>query len=113
MAAGRGFRVALTDNNHDLYAALPEAFGHFDRHRVASAGRRDQRAVFRRDLEIAEDALREAGNIFQEHRLPLAVRANDGIVKGEREFDNRVEAGEGTVTRPHLFHEDSAVARTE
>ena len=39
-----------------------------------------------------KDALGEAGNIFEEHRLALAVRADDEVVERERKFDDRVES---------------------
>src|SRR6185503_11603967 len=113
MTTRRDLGMALADDRHDLYAALAETFGHLDRHRVAAAGRRHQRAVLRRNVEIAKDALGEARDVFKEHRLALPVRAHDRIVKSERQFHNRVETGKRTVARPHFFNEYAAVARAK
>ena len=88
-------------------------FGHFDRDDVAAAGGDDQGGIFRRQIEVSQDARGEAGNVFEEHGLALAVGADDRVVKREREFDDGVEAGEGAVTRPHFFDQDSAVAGAE
>ena len=34
-----------------------------------------------RKREVAQDALGQTGDIFQKHRLPLAVGAHDEVVK--------------------------------
>ena len=47
-----------------------------------------------RQVEIAEDALGEAGDVLEEHRLPLAVGADDEVVERQRQLDDRVEARE-------------------
>ena len=42
-------------------------------------------------------------HVLQEHRLPLPVRADDRVVKGHRQLDDRVEPRERPVAREHLL----------
>jgi hypothetical protein len=53
----------------------------------------------------------KAAYVFQEHRLSLAVRSDHQVVETQGKLDDRVEPGEGPVTRPHFFDENAAVAR--
>ena len=94
------------DDGDDAHAAALELLGDLDGHDVAAARGDDERAVLRREIEVAQDAFSEPAHVFEEHRLPLAVRADDEIVKGKREFDDRIEAGKRTVTRPHFLDHD-------
>jgi hypothetical protein len=65
------------------------------------------------EVEVAQDAVREAADVFEEHGLTLAVRADDEVVEGQRELDDGIEARKGAVTRPHFLDEDAAVAGAE
>src|SRR5439155_1136350 len=69
--------------------------------------------VRRLQVEVAKDALRETGDVFQEHRLALAVRAHDGSVEREGQLDDGIEAGKGAVAGPHLLDHDAAVPGAE
>ena len=48
--------------------------------------------------------------MLEKHGLALAVGTNDHVVKSEREFDDRVEAGKTAVARKHLFHKNARMA---
>ena len=50
-------------------------------------------------------------DVLQEHRLPLAVGADDGVVIGHRQLDDRVEARERPVAREHLLDRHPRMAR--
>ena len=63
--------------------------------------------------EISQDAFGQPAHVFQEHRLPLAVGADDEIVKRQRQFDDRIEARERAVARPHFLDHDAAVPGAE
>ncbi len=67
----------------------------------------------RRQIEVPQDALGQPGNVFQKHRLPLAVRSHHQIVKAERKFDDGIESGKRAVARPHFLHDNAAVAGAE
>ena len=108
--AGAGFAVGAGDDRDHLHATPLELLRHLDGHDVATAGRDDERAVLRRELEIPENARGEAGDVFEEHGLTLAVRADDEVVEAQGEFDDGIEAGKRSVTRPHFLHENPAVA---
>ena len=71
------------DNGHDAYPPPAKVLGHFDRHHGATARRRHQRRIAGCEIEVAQNALRQAAGIFQEHRLPLTVRPDDEIVKAQ------------------------------
>jgi hypothetical protein len=111
--AGAGLGVPGGDDGDDLEAAAAEAFGHFDGDDVAAAGGDDQGGVLGVEVEIAEDAFGEAGHVFEEHGLALAVRTDHQVMEAEGEFDDRVEAREGAVAGPHFLDQDSAVAGAE
>lgn len=111
--AGAGFGMETGDDGHDLEAAPAEAFGHFHGDDVAAAGGDDEGGVLGAEVEVAKDAIGEAGDIFEEHGLALAVRADDEVVEAEGEFDDGVEAGEGTVTRPDFLDQNPAMAGAE
>ena len=66
-----------------------------------------------RRAAFAEDALGEAGNIFEEHRLALAVRADDEVVERKRQLDDGIKARERSVAGPHLLDEDAGMAAAE
>jgi len=54
---------------------------------ITSAG------VFVRQAEVAEDALGEPADVFEKHRLPLPVRADDQVVKRQGQLDDRMKPG--------------------
>ena len=66
-----------------------------------------------RQIEVAQNAFGQPADILQEHRLPLAVRADDQVMKAQRQLDDRIEAGERAVARPHFLDQNPAVARAE
>ncbi|MFM1945199.1 MAG: hypothetical protein RI897_4181 [Verrucomicrobiota bacterium] len=107
---GAGFRVLFTDDGDDLDAAFLEACGYFDGDEVTAAGGDDEGGVGGADGEVAEDTFGEAGDIFEEHGLALAVGADDKVMEAEGEFDDGVEAGEGAIAGPHFFDHDTAMA---
>ena len=111
--AAAGFAVLSADDGDDFQAAELELLGHLDGDDVAAAGRGDKGAVGRVNIEVAQDALREAGDIFEEHGLALAIGADHDVMKRERKLDDGVEAGEGSVAGPHFLDENSAVPATE
>ena len=112
-ARGGRLRVRAADERHDADAALLELLGHLDRHDVAAARGHDERGVARVEGVVAQNAFGEAADVFEKHRLPLAIRADDQVVEREREFDDRVEAGKRAVARPHLLDHDARVAGAE
>ena len=63
---------------------------------------------------IAPKTIRpEPLDVLQEHRLPLAVGADDRVVEGHRQFDDRVEPRERSVPREQLLDRHPRVARAE
>ena len=113
VAADAGLAVRGADDGGDFHAAFLKLLGHLDRDDVAAAAGDDEGAVTGHEIEVAQDAVRQAADVFEEHGLPLAVRADDGVVGGEGEFDDRVEAGEGAVARPHFLDHHATMARPE
>src|SRR5438128_1996113 len=113
MPALAGLRMLSTDNRDYLYSTLLEGLRNFNGHDIAATRRSHQRGIARRQIEVAQNAFREAGNIFQEHRLPLSIGAHDKVMKTQRKLDDGIEAGERAVARPHFLDENAAVARTE
>ena len=105
--------MSAADDRHDLHAAMLKPLRHLDRHDIAAARRNHERGVLGRQVEVPQDPLGQAAHVFQEHRLPLAVRADDEVVKAQREFDDRIETGERAVARPHLLDHDAAMAGAE
>src|SRR5918994_3886980 len=89
------------------------ALGDLDRDGSAAAGAEDEHHVRRLQLEVGEDRLRQALDPLDEHRLALAVGADDLRVEGHRELDDRVEARIGAVAREHLLDRDPRVAGAE
>ena len=76
--------------------------------------RRDgQEAVVGRRREVPPEDRAEPLDVLQEHRLPLAVGADDRVVIGHRQLDDRVEARERAVPREHLLDGHPRVARAE
>jgi hypothetical protein len=73
--------VAAADDRRDAQAAPLKQLGHLDRHDVAAAGADHQGRVLRRQVEIPQDPLGQPAHVFEEHRLPLPVGADDGVVK--------------------------------
>jgi len=91
--AGGRFAVGFADDGDDADFAFLKLFGHFSG-RCCNRWRKSRAPIFSREREIAQDALGEAADIFEVHGLALAVGADDRIVKGERKFDDWIEAGE-------------------
>ena len=113
MPAAAGFRMFTADDGNDLDSTLAKLLSHLDRHRIATAGRRHERRVLGRQIEIPQNAFRQSADVLQKHRLPLAVGTHHEIVKAQRQLDDGVESGEGTVARPHFLDQNPAVARAE
>ncbi len=83
------------------------------RHGRQAAGREDDHHVVRPEREVRQDDLGEPGRPLDEHRLALAVRADDLGVERHRQLDHRVEARVRAVAREHLLDRDARVARPE
>ena len=113
VAAGASFAVRGADDGGDLDAALLKLLGHLDGDNIAAAAGDDEGAVAGLEIKVAQDATGEAADVFEKHGLPLAIRADDEIVEGQRELDDGIEARKGAVTRPHFLDEDAAVAGAE
>lgn len=109
--AGAGMGDADQGDHRD--APAMEGLGDFYGNHIASAGGDHQGAVLGGEIEVAEDAFSEAGDVFEEHGLALAVGADHQVMEREGEFDDGIETGEGTVTRPEFLDEDAGVAGTE
>ena len=86
---------------------------HLDRHGRRAAGREDHHHVRRAEGEVREDDLGQAGCPLDEHRLALAVRADDLGVERHRQLDHRVEPRVRAVAREHLLDRDARVAGPE
>ena len=67
----------------------------------------------RAEGEVRQDDLGEAGRPLDEHRLALAVGADDLGVERHRQLDDRVEARVRAVAREHLLDRDARVAGAE
>ena len=83
----------------------PGAHGHLDRHGRGAAGAEHHHRVGRAQVEVGQDRLGQPLDALDEHRLALAVGADDLRVEGHRELDHRVEARDrsrsaGTSPRP-------------
>ena len=65
------------------------------------------------NVKFDEDDLGEARRPLDEHRLALAVGADDLGVERHRQLDHRVEAGIRAVAREHLLDRDPRVAGPE
>ena len=63
--------------------------------------------------EVGEDDLGQARHALDEHRLALAVGADDLRVEGHRQLDDGVEARIRAVAREHLLDRDARVAGAE
>ena len=111
--AGAGRGVGLADDGGHAHSLPLELLGHFHRHQIAAAGGDHQRGILRCQREIAQDPFGQAADVFQEHRLPLPIGANDQIVKRNRQLDDGIETGKGAVTGPHLLDHDARVAAAE
>ena len=113
VAAGAGLAVDGADDGGDLHAAPLKLLGHLDGDDIAAAAGDDEGAVAGFKVKVSQDAGGEATDVFEEHGLTLAIGPDDEVVKGEGELDDRIEAGEGAVTRPHFLDKDAAVAGAE
>src|SRR5688572_7337348 len=113
MLAAAGFRVLAADDHDHFEAALFEALSHFNRHNVAPARRRDERTIFRPQIEVAQNSFGKAADVFQEHRLTLPVWPDDEVVKAKGKFNDRIEPRKRTITRPHFLHKNPAVTRSK
>ena len=73
------------------------------------------RAAHRHSAEfsVADDLGGEARDVLEEHRLPLAVGADDEVVERQRQLDDRVKSGEAAVARELYFDWDARVAGAE
>ena len=109
----RRHRLLDRGNRDDLQAAGPRAARELHRNRGRTAGREDHHDIARPEREVVEDHLGEAGHPFDEHRLALAVGADDLGVEGHRQLDDRVEARVRTVAREHLLDRNPRMARPE
>ena len=67
----------------------------------------------RRQIEVSQNPFGQPGDIFEEHRLALTVRAHHQIVKAERKLNDRIETGKRAVARPHLLDHYPAVTGAE
>jgi hypothetical protein len=72
-----------------------------------SARAEDEHRVGRAQVVTGENLLGETLYPLDEHRLALAVRADDLSVEGHRELDDRIEPGEGAVAREELLDGNS------
>src|SRR3989442_6456958 len=64
-------------------------------------------------MKVTQDAFGQAAHILQEHRLPLPVGADDHVMETERQLDDRIKAGERSITWPHFLDHDSTVTTAE
>src|SRR5208282_1696458 len=104
-----GIAVDLADDGRDEDASLFKSLGDFDRHDVAAAAADHESAIDLLQIVVAQDAFGESADVLKEHRLPLAVGADDGVVEAQRKLHHRVKPWEAAVARPHLLDHDSAV----
>src|SRR5215216_1928573 len=77
---------------------------------IDSAVREEQKTIRRTEHKVTQNDLTKPFHVFEEHRLALSVRANDEIVKREGQLDDRMEAGETSMTREHLFDKNARVS---
>ena len=87
--------------------------GHLDRHGRRAAGREDHHHVRGPNAKFERIDLGQAGRPLDEHRLALAVGADDLGVERHRQLDHRVEAGVRAVAGEHLLDRDARVAGPE
>jgi hypothetical protein len=95
------------------WARLAGSARHLDRHGRQAAVAEDDHRVGRAQREVGQDLGGEPLGALDEHRLPLAVRADDLRVEGHRELDDRVEPRIRAVAREHLLDGDPRVAGAE
>ena len=86
----------------------PRAARHLDRDRGRAAGGEDDHDVLGAEREVVEDDLGQAGHALDEHRLALAVGADDLGVERHRQLGDRVEPRVRAVAREHLLDRASA-----
>src|SRR5829696_5826510 len=86
---------------------------HLDRHGGEAAVAEDDHRVGRAQREVGQDLGGEPLGALDEHRLPLAVRADDLRMEGHRELDDRVEPRIRAVAREHLLDRDPRMAGAE
>ena len=65
------------------------------------------------ECEVAENAFRQAGDVFQEHCLALAVGANHRVMKGQGKLNDGIKPGKRSVARPHFLDHDAGMAGAE
>src|SRR5438445_6996555 len=94
-------------------APFPGAPRELHDHRAQAARREHHHRVLRREVEVRQDDLGQAGHALDEHRLALAVGPDDLGVEGHRQLDDGVEARIGAIARKHLLHRDARVAGSE
>ena len=84
----------IEDDLLDPEAAPACPAGHLDRHGGRAPGREDEQHVMGAEREVVEDDLGQPGHPLDEHRLALAVGADDLGVERHRQLGDRVEAEE-------------------
>src|SRR5262245_52373466 len=109
----RLFTVSHTDHANDLQAAPPGALRHLDDDLADAARRDDDHDVPLAEREVAEDLLGVTGRLLQVQALSQTVRADDQVVEGQTQLDDRVPADKTPLPRGHLFAEHAAVADAE
>jgi len=100
-------------DGHHGKAPAARALSDLDRNGGETADAEHDHHVGRLELEVREDDLGQPFHPLDEHRLPLAVGADDLRMEGHRELHDRVETGEGAVAREQLLDGDARVARAE
>jgi hypothetical protein len=98
------------DHRQPARARLPRDL---DRDGGPAARAEDHHHVLGAQLEVGQDRPGEPLDPLDEHRLALAVRADDLGVVGHAQLDDRVEARVRAVAREHLLDGDPRVARAE
>src|SRR5687768_1521725 len=98
---------------YHLHFLFLEQFCHLNRNDIATAGRDDECAICGDYVEISQDPFRESRCVFQEHRLPLSVGADDQVMECQGKFDDGIESWKRPVAWPHFFNHDAAMSRSE
>ena len=108
-------RPRLRDRRHGDHsqAARPRLLRHLDRQGREAARREDDHQVVGPKLKFERIVAASPGMSLDEHRLALAVGADDLRVERHRQLDDRVEARVRAVAREHLLDRDARVACAE
>src|SRR6478752_5777887 len=116
--ACRGVRLPgqrLGDRRDGDHAHAPglRALGHLHGDRRMATRGEHHHDVMRPEGEVPEDDLGKARRPLDEHRLALAIGADDLRVERHRQLDDRVEARVRAVAREHLLDRDARVPGAE